>query len=287
MITKIIKVVLFVFLLHSSFVNSKSIVYEKVDDLGFFKSLIIKDNHPKDDVLVIFDIDDTLLEATRFVGSNKWYAWQRGKKNVFDNKGEPLFIKDDEKFNCIFGTLGTLFSLGDNKKTQTDADKILTELQQYNLMILTARSIGFRGPTERDLKRNNFSLSKSHLMENDLGLTYIFDDGSRASDITYQNGIVMSSGLNKGLVLHDLLDKLKKKYKSIYFIDDSLKNINQMKQAWEKSETEVSIFHYTKVDKSITPEEIKESNKAKEEFDEFLMAAFPERAKRFTSAICD
>jgi len=287
MITKIIKLVLFVFLLNISFVSSKSIVYEKVDDLNFFKSKVLTETLPKDDVLVIFDIDDTLLEATRFVGSNKWYAWQRGKKNVFDDKDNPLSIKDQEKFNCIGGTLGTLFDLGDTKKTQEDADKILFDLQQYNLMILTSRSIGFRGPTDRDLKKSNFNLAKSHLMANNLGLSYVFDDGNRASDVTYQHGIVMSSGLNKGLVLQDLLGKLNKSYKSIYFVDDSSKNIIQMQQAWEKSETKVSIFHYTKVDKRISPEEIKESNAAKIEFDQFLQAAYPERAKKFTSAICD
>jgi len=287
MITRIIKIVLFAALLDISIASSKSIVYEKVDDLNFFKSSIINDPHSKDDVLVIFDIDDTLLEAKRFVGSNKWYSWQRGKKNVFDNENKPLSIQDKEKFACVPSILGTLFELSDGKKTQDDADKILAELQQFNLMILTSRSIGYRGPTERDLKKNNFSLSKSHLMGKDLGLTYIFDDGNRASDVTYHHGIVMSSGLNKGLVLHDLLDKLKKKYKSIYFIDDSLKNITQMQQAWKNSETKVSVFHYIKVDKRISPEEIQESNQAKKEFDEFLKAAYPERAKRFTSAICD
>jgi len=287
MITKIIKIVLFVFLLNISFVSSKSVVYEKVDDLNFFKSKVLTETHPKDDVLVIFDIDDTLLEAKRFVGSNKWYLWQRGKKNVFDDKNMPLSVKKEEKFNCIAGTLGTLFDLGGTNKTQENADEILSELQQYNLLILTSRSIGFRGPTERELKKNNFNLAKSHLMEKNIGLTYVFDDGDRASDVTYQHGIVMSSGLNKGLVLHDLLDKLNKSYKSIYFIDDSLKNITQMQQVWEKSETNVSIFHYTKVDQRISPKEIKESNAAKKEFDQFLMTTYPERAKRFTSAICD
>ena len=287
MTTRIIKLVLFVFLLNISFVHAKSIVYENVDDLNFFKTEVLKNKEQKEDVLVIFDIDDTLLEASRFVGSNKWYAWQRGKTGVIDTSGKPLKIKEEEKYNCIAGTLGTLFDLGNTDKTQADADKILAELQQYNLMILTSRSVGFRGPTRRDLKKHNFNLSKSHLMDDSLGLSYVFDDGVRASDVTYLHGVVMSSGLNKGLVLHDLLDKLNKKYKAIYFVDDSQKNIIQMQQAWEQSETRVSIFHYTKVDKKISPEEINQSNIAKKEFDQFLRAAFPERAKRFTSAICD
>ena len=59
---------------------AKTKIYNHVKDLNFVSQQVKMDDVNKKSTLVIFDIDDTLLEAKNFVGSGKWYDWQRGRK---------------------------------------------------------------------------------------------------------------------------------------------------------------------------------------------------------------
>ncbi len=273
---------LFVF---SNFCLAKTTVLNDVKDLDFVNKHIKLDKAAEGATLVVFDIDDTLLEAVNFVGSDKWYNWQRGKK-VHDKLGNPIKIQDTEKFLCIFSTLGTLFELGTSKLTQEDAAHIINELRSYDLMLLTSRSPDYRGATERELSNNGINLNDEHLINMNTGLVFNIDDRNRTAKVTYQNGLVMSSGINKGLVLKSILKRIGKTYQRIYFVDDSRKNINNMEKAWQKDETQVSIFHYTKVDKSISQEEINQSIKVKRLFNEFLSSAYPDRSHAFLNNQC-
>ncbi|MFT6898895.1 MAG: hypothetical protein ACJA13_003322, partial [Paraglaciecola sp.] len=55
---------------------------------------------PLSSTLVVFDIDDTLLTATEFFGSDKWYDWQRGR--ALGPKGEVLVTPAEDRVNCLF-----------------------------------------------------------------------------------------------------------------------------------------------------------------------------------------
>ncbi|MGB0495969.1 MAG: DUF2608 domain-containing protein [Kangiellaceae bacterium] len=244
------------------------------------------DNPNAEDTLIIFDIDDTLLESVNFVGSGKWYDWQRGKK-VYDPSGHSFVINKEQQFHCIFRTLGTTFEMGSTKLTQKNAVSILNQLKQFDLLILTARTAKYRQATKRELKKHQIDLSSEHFSETGKGLEYQFNDGNRTARVTYQNGSIMLSGLNKGLVLEDFLQKTNRQYKNIYFIDDSLKNINNMKDVWSSKLGVMKIFHYTHVDKSISKSEIAESEKAKYHFDNFVKSAYSDQFKKFQNNSCD
>ena len=153
-------------------------------------------------------------------------------------------------------------------------------------MILTARTYNYRRATERELDLNGLDFRKYHLMADQQTLDFNLYDNKRTDRVTYQNGIVMSSGLNKGLVLKAILEKIKRSYKTIYFVDDSRKNILFMKQEWENSNTSFNIFHYTGVDKSISKEDISQSNKSKQLFDGFMKNAFADRYEAFITNKC-
>jgi len=269
----------------SNLTFADSIVLNDVKDLNQVNKHILLDKPADGTTLVVLDIDDTLLESVNFIGSGKWYNWQRGKV-VFDSNGKPLQIADKNKFLCMHSTLGTLFELGMMKLTQKDAAQVVNELKNNDLMILTSRTTHYRGGTERELKINGIDLADKHLLDQDISLAFNFDDGHRAAQITYHNGIVMSSGLNKGLVLKEILRKIGKNYESIYFIDDSRTNVETMRDEWKDSDSTVKIFHYTKVDKSISQEEIEQSIEAKKYFDGFLKTGFPDRSKVFVSEQC-
>lgn len=270
----------------SSSCSAKPIVFDDVKNLSFVTERIHSDKAKKNSTLVIFDIDDTLLEAVNFVGSNKWYNWQRGR-TVKDLNGKPLTINNEDKFSCIFRTLGTLFELGSTQLTQKNAAQIVTQLKAYDLMLLTARTTIYREATERELNHNGINLSDKHLAELNAELAFNFDDGKRVAKVTYGNGIIMSSGLNKGLVLKNILERIGKTYQHIYFIDDSVANIANMQKEWQNENTNINIFHYTKVNKSISKEEIAQSIAAKKQFDKFLYTAYPDRFDAFQNELCE
>ncbi|MDQ7051077.1 MAG: DUF2608 domain-containing protein [Enterobacterales bacterium] len=118
--------------------------------------------------------------------------------------------------------------MGMTHPTQVDTANIVQQLKTYDLLYLTARTTIYRAPTERELSKNNLSIKDKHLMKADNVLHFMLNDGHRTAKVTYEKGIAMSSGLNKGKVLKSLLDKLQKSYSVIYFVDDSQKNVDQM-----------------------------------------------------------
>jgi FMN phosphatase YigB (HAD superfamily) len=264
---------------------AKTTIFENVDNLNFVKEHAKLDKINKDSTLIIFDIDDTLLESTNFVGSGKWYDWQRGRV-VQDKQGKPFNIQKEQQFLCIFRTLGTLFEMGSTKLTQSDAAQILNEFKSYDLMILTSRTTKYRDATERELSKNGIILKDKHLLKTNAILNFDLDDNNRQAKVTYANGIVMSSGLNKGMVLRTVLERLNKEYQDIYFVDDSEKNIVNMQKEWQNDNLQINIFHYTKVDKSISKKEIEHSDNAKKQFDDFLNAAYPDSFDRFQNSQC-
>jgi len=264
---------------------AKSTVFKNVKDLKALTQHVASNKPPIGTTLVIFDIDDTLLEANNFVGSSKWYNWQRGKV-VTDFNGVKFTIKQENKFSCIFRSLSTLFELASTRTTQPDISNIMTELSSYDLMLLTARTTSYRAATERELEKNSISFSDQHLGNPNKVFNFRFDDGKRTANVTYQNGMIMASGLNKGLVLETMLKRLNKNYQQIYFIDDSQKNITDMNKAWKEKSGQMHLFHYTRVDKSISKEEIKQSVFAKKYFDQFISSAYPDSFEAFQREHC-
>ena len=96
----------------------------------------------------------------------------------------------------------------------------------------------------------------------------------------------MTTGLNKGLVLQDLLNKVNKSYSAIFFIDDSKTNIINMQAAWQNNKTFVDIYHYVGVDKTISDSDMQQSRDAIAAMDEFVKIAFPDRYAVLSTAAC-
>jgi len=278
--------IIIAFYLLAAVCSASATITKNVDDLNRVNQQIKIDSANPQSSLVIFDIDDTLLESVNFVGSGKWYDWQRGRV-AKDPKGHSFSIEKKDQFHCMFRTLGTLFEIASTKLTQKNAVDIINQTKPLDFMILTARTAKFRTATERELKRNGINLADRHLMPEGTSLDFIFDDERRKDQVTYKNGIVMSSGLNKGKVLKTVLQKIGKNYQRIYFIDDSLKNLRDMQNEWKKRTEDMVTFHYTKVDKTISQQEIQQSISAKLQFDAFLQAAYPDRFEEFKNGQCE
>jgi hypothetical protein len=115
---------------------------EPVLTLKAFEQLV-KGEQPEA-TLVIFDIDDTLLESRRFYGGDTWYNWQRGRP-VMHESGSEIRIAEEDKVACIFSQLTLLYELGHYEPVEPDAVEIFNRVaSQHDVLLLTSRSPAYR-----------------------------------------------------------------------------------------------------------------------------------------------
>lgn len=272
-------------------VQAKTVIYKNVTEFKWVAEKILEQTEKRQGTnLVVFDIDDTLLESESFFGGDTWYNWQRGRP-VLDQKGDTIQIESGDVISCIFSKLGTLYELGNYKVIESSAPNTIAQLQQmFDTMALTSRSPNYRPGTERELNDAGISFEKEHLLSSNLALVYDFSDAVNKPPrpISYSKGIVMSTGLNKGRVLKDLLKRINRSYKNIFFIDDGQHNVDNMNKEYIKDpDTHVSIFHYTRIPKQASVEKIEKARHANKKFNEFISTAFPSRSQDFANRKCN
>lgn len=200
----------------------------------------IKGLNPKD-VLLVFDIDNTILQNNSHLGSEQWFYWQ------YDLLKTNSDHKVSKTFDGILDVQSVIFAMDPMKLTDPKFDKILSKFQDdgFKTIILTARGPEFRSPTERSLKYNNLNFNRGKIGY-DVGGNFMPKDGGR--EVSYVNGVYMTSGQHKGKMLQNLLDKMDYKPKFIFFADNRSKQIGEVYESFEKK-INVVVYRYAGTDK--------------------------------------
>ncbi|MFT4938682.1 MAG: prepilin-type processing-associated H-X9-DG protein [Paraglaciecola sp.] len=238
---------------------------------------------PLHSTLVVFDIDDTLLTATEFFGSDKWYDWQRGR--ALDPFGEPLVIAEADKVSCLFDTLGITYEIAKNRPTQANMASLVKQVNN-DLLILTARSGAYRAATKRELNYNGLDFGNKALTPVDVGYHYDFSHAGRSANVSYVDGVFMVQGMDKGVMLLDLLARTNRNYEAVIFVDDKTKNINDMANALQNAGIDFYGFHYVKIDKTVSSAEVTEAQAAAGDLTKLLNKHFVERAELIEVGQC-
>jgi hypothetical protein len=235
-----------------------------------------------DQVLVVLDIDNTILTSDTDLGSDIWYQWQTDKLDI---KPRP-----DQKLNsdCLFNeAICLLYELGSMSLTDSLLPGYLKTWQHTGLTVfaLTSRSPRCRASTERDLEQNGIDLSLTSLRTTD-GLEIHFDKPAD-SNLSYGEGIFMTQGANKGLMLADILQRSGRTFKAIIFVDDTWKNIaNIQGNAANYGASDIILFYYTKIETErlkrnnnviLTPKQAKKMDRDWDKLIRRLNKIYPER----------
>ncbi|MDP5030820.1 MAG: DUF2608 domain-containing protein [Paraglaciecola sp.] len=195
-----------------------------------------------DNVLVVVDIDNTLLTSESDLGGDIWYQWQRGSLAV-----KP---REEQKVQCLFeDSISLLYELSPMVLTESALPAMINDWQQQGITVfaLTSRSPKTRSATERELSRAGIDLSVTALSPIGQDAPLLREFIPR--EMTYMQGIMMTSGMNKGAMLDYLLSKMQRQFKAIVFVDDSQKNIDNLYEAYKGNGTiDMTIFHYNKVE---------------------------------------
>ena len=193
-------------------------------------------------VLVVVDIDNTLLTSESDLGGDIWYQWQRGSLEI-----KP---REDQIVACLFeDSISLLYELGPMQLTEPELPQIISTWQDQSLTVfaLTSRSPKYRAATERELLRAGIDLSKTALSPEGQKAPILRQSIPR--EMSYMQGIMMTSGMNKGLMLNYMLETMQQHFDAIIFVDDSQKNIDNLYEEYKTdSGLDMTLFHYTRIE---------------------------------------
>jgi hypothetical protein len=225
--------------------------------------------------LLVLDIDDTLLTSEHFFGSDKWYEWQK-----------TLDAHDPGKVPCLFDVIALNYEVGTQQPTQADAAHVINALQGDKLL-LTSRNPLYLGGTLRTLHDNGFQLPTplAGLQE---GRSWTFRAHADAPPVRviYEQGIFMTTGQNKGLVLLDLLQRLNLRYERVLLVDDGKKNIDNMQHALRDAGIDYLGLFYTRVDKHIGEPEAQAGRDSWQDWRKLLSTTYPQRLQALEQGQC-
>ena len=244
-----------------------------------------------ENVLVVLDIDNTVLTMTQNLGSDQWFNWQyyscvkAEKKPNFcaaTNMGELLDLQ------------AKLFAISPMVPTEKITPKVVRSIQDMGVktMLLTSRGPNNRDATERELKRNGYDLTLNTIGPkggypsvfipyelNNLkasGLTA--DDAkvsklSKARKISFMNGVMMTSGLNKGIMLKTILAKTGSEFKAIIFADDHKRHTDRVEAIFTPNKNiEITTYRYGAIDPVVESFNKGDKSKVKQSFSAYKTA---------------
>lgn len=219
-------------------------------------------------VLLVADVDNTLLAMDEPLGSEQWFDWQ-----VYLLKREPKspqLVADT--FPGILDVQGHLYNRGGMHPPQADLPSLVSKLQDRGVqaVVLTSRGDDFRSATERELKRNGFDFARSALPTRDeIDSLYLPYDPLRPAaagistreismlklqspqKVSYRNGIMMTSGQHKGIMLVTLLHRSALPIEAVVFVDNRADHVAGVFDQMQEEGLEVTGVVYQREDDNI------------------------------------
>ena len=107
------------------------------------------------------------------------------------------------------------------------------------------------------------------------------------SRVVYDQGVFMTTGQDKGLVLLDLLRRLGLRYDRVVLVDDGEKNISNMQNALRDAGIDYLGLHYTRVDKSVDAADAANGRAGWQAWRQLLAKAYPQRLQAMEGGSCD
>lgn len=257
--------ILLIFFYTNCALASKKIVTSSIDKIAQF-IIEKKAEVGVDNILVVYDFDNTLMAMNQDIGSDQWYNWQ--SKLIAENqKSKDRVAKTMDE---LLGINSKIFALGRMHLVEKQTSKVVKEIQQMKIksIVLTSRGYGLRNDLETELATADLEFKTSAFgPEGGYASTFLPDELENPRRVSYMDGLVMGSGQNKGKILKNILKKTNSKFKLIILVDDTLKNIENT-EAEFKDEVELLTFYYTHEEVRVEKFK-KDKSKAQREWQKF------------------
>ena len=225
----------------------------------------IKLSKEKKKPLVVFDLDNTVYEMQTPKGSEQWFN---------------SLIQDFQKTNALSFEQALEKALKSYTHSQIDASVRLVEkktntiikrlqTQGYQVLAVTSRGNEVSDVTLKQLKSLGVSFSASAPQgHTPLAFNTKASIGT-SSFIIYREGVLFTSGGNKGKLLFELLEKVKTSPAHLVFIDDKEKHLKNVSAACKEKNIQLTALRYSACDHRVLEFEEKRKGK-KTEFKQYL-----------------
>jgi hypothetical protein len=196
-------------------------------------------------VLMVFDIDNTLLAMEQGLGADQWYEWQSGLSK--QDRCSIDYVGDR------FAVQGALFYASAMRPTQDDAARQVKIIQDSGIpvIVLTSRSPDYRLQTFRELRRNGYNFVSSAIgPPGGYDQPFIPVENGRLS--RYEDGVFMTAGQHKGQMLYTLLEKTGTAMPSvIVMVDDKQKNLDMVIETFRELDIPAHAWRYSGEDENV------------------------------------
>jgi len=196
-------------------------------------------------VLMVFDIDNTLLAMEQDLGSDQWYDWQKEL-----NKQDRC---TPQNVGNRFAVQGAMYFASAMRPTQEDAANQVKTIQKSGISIiaLTSRGTDYRLQTFRELRRNGFGFFSSAIgPPGGYAQPFIPQQNGRLS--LYEDGVFLTAGQHKGRMLYALLRKTGTEMPAvIVMVDDKQKNLDAVKETFGSLDIPVRAWRYSGEDENV------------------------------------
>lgn len=208
-------------------------------------ALSLAKQHGKDQVLMVFDIDNTILAMEQGLGADQWYEWQ--KDLAKHDPCNPQYVGNR------FAVQGAMLFASAMRPTQKDAASQVKAIQESGIavIVVTSRGPDYRLQTFRELRRSDFNFTYSGIgPAGGYDQPFIPVENGRLS--RYEDGVFMTAGQHKGKMLYALLQKTNTELpKVIVMADDKQKNLDAVQATFAALDVPVHAWRYTGEDGNV------------------------------------
>lgn len=198
-----------------------------------------------ENVLMVFDMDNTILAMEQGLGADQWYEWQ--KDLATDDPCNPHNVGNR------FAVQGALYFASAMRPTQADAASQVKTVQDQGIpvIVVTSRGQDYRLQTFRELRRNDFSFSHSAIGPAG-GYKQPFMPLENGRLSRYEDGVFLTAGQHKGRMLYALLQKTGTELPAvIVVVDDKQKNLDAVQETFSALGIPVHAWRYTGEDENV------------------------------------
>jgi hypothetical protein len=241
------------------------------------KVLQLSKQYGNSQVLVALDIDNTLLAMNQDLGSEPWFDWQA---SLLSQESPDKMAKD---FKELLSLNQMIVNLSGTHLTQKEIPEYVADLQRQGITVIIVTSRGFedRLATMREFKKNQLDFSSNaigpiaspYFLPYDLanlGAVKVTPEEATTfklgepKPVWFENGVYLTEGQHKGVMMRALLAKSNRSFQSIVFVDNTEKQCKRVQDAFAAQQKEgkpvdVVTFRFGRQDDDI--ERFKKSDK--------------------------
>lgn len=194
---------------------------------------IKEEKYEAQDIIVIFDIDNTLAHPKTEVGSDQWLEYHAKQQAVNG-------ISIAQAYENLLPLYYKIQHIIDLDLVEDMIPQLIAQLKNAGICTigLTAR---YHPIVDRTLTQlATLGISFSNLCDQEMAI-----DGS-IKQALYKNGIIFCSSNNKGEILFNFLKMMNLRPKKIYCIDDKMHHLLKVEKVALENGVDCTCIHYTR-----------------------------------------